>query len=391
MDSLYPTPRRKGYRKQILLFGVAVLLPALVILIFTLRMSRQERELRTRRAEEARLQKAAEIGRHLAERLGKTEKVLLGELSAEPETGTGVSLGRPELVLAARITAEELQMPWERRRTKRASASLSKRSEELILQAQQAEFARNDLRRATALYSQALDAAASPSQRAAIRLQMGRALSKSGDTEGARLIYIDVLKQPAGLTDEYGIPFSLFAAERLSVIGREWAPVIIRMEELMAENDRLPPTALYLFRDVLVQVEERAQGFPDLQKQIKGLKMRIEDRLRMVDRLVSLKGFVTGRISSSRSSPQPEALGIWEAFGEEPWVVGIRDGLRDDVLYLFVFDGPGILRAVLEEDGLAGTFEGACRMTAESEAQAIPLQKPFQGLWLHFERTDVSS
>lgn len=30
-------------------------------------------------------------------------------------------------------------------------------------------------------------------------------------------------------------------------------------------------------------------------------------------------------------------------------------------------------------------------MTTESEAQAVPLQKPFQGLWLHFEKTDVSS
>jgi hypothetical protein len=95
VDSLYPARHRKGYRKQILLFGVAVLLPAVVILVFTLRMSRQESELRKRRAEEARLQKAAGIGRHVAERLGKTEQVLLGELSVEPESAEGAPHSRP--------------------------------------------------------------------------------------------------------------------------------------------------------------------------------------------------------------------------------------------------------------------------------------------------------
>jgi signal transduction histidine kinase len=273
----------------------------------------------------------------------------------------------------------------------KAAPSMSGRSEELILQAQQAEFARNDLRRSMALYDQALAAAVSPSQRVAIRLQMGRALSKSGDTEGARFIYKNVLEQPVDLADEYGIPFSLYAAERLSVIGREWEAVIVRLEELMAENDRLPPTALYLCRDVLAQVGEKAQGSPDLQERVHDLGRLVEDRLRTVDRLFSLKGFVTGRISSSRSLPQADTLGTWEAFGDGRWVVGIRGGLADDTRYLFVFNGPEVLRAVLEEDGLAGTFQGACRMTAGSEAQAIPLQKPFQGLWLQFEKTDVSS
>ncbi len=391
MDSLYPARHRKGYRKQILLFGVAVLLPALVILVFTLRMSRQESELRKRRAEEARQQKAAEVGRYLADRLGKVEKILLGELSAELETEVSVSHGLPELVLASRITGGEIQMPWEVRRTDRSSAFMSGRSEELILQAQQAEFSLNDPRRAMALYNQAIAAAVSPSQRIAIQLQMGRILSKSGDTEGALLIYEKVLERPVDLVDEYGIPFSLYSAERLSAISRELEPVTVRLEELMAQNDRLPPTALFFLRDVLAQAGEKALGFPDLQERINGLREQVEARLKIVDRLVSLKAFVTGRISSSRPSSRADAFGAWESFGDSPWVVGIREVLGDDVRYLLVFDGPKVLQLVLEEDGLAGTFEGACRMTAESEAQAVPLQKPFQGLWLQFEKTDVSS
>ena len=81
MHSLPSGRLKRSLRKRIILFGLSVLLPALVLFVFIVRMNRQDNELRKKRAEEAKQQKAGEIGLHLAERLEKTEKVLLQELA----------------------------------------------------------------------------------------------------------------------------------------------------------------------------------------------------------------------------------------------------------------------------------------------------------------------
>lgn len=114
-------------------------MPALVLLLFTLRLNRQDNELRKRRAEEARQKKAEEIGRFLEERLQKIEKVFLQEMSVDLLGLQTANFAYPELVFVGRITGEELQMPWDLAMS-RASLPKNARPEELILRAQQSEF-----------------------------------------------------------------------------------------------------------------------------------------------------------------------------------------------------------------------------------------------------------
>ena len=63
--------RSLGHRKQILLFLLAVILPSLVLVVFTLRMMSQEQELSQKRIEDERRRTAREIGQHLLVRLEK--------------------------------------------------------------------------------------------------------------------------------------------------------------------------------------------------------------------------------------------------------------------------------------------------------------------------------
>jgi len=155
-------------------------LPALVLLFFTIRMNRQDNELRTRRAEEARQQKAAEIGRHMADRLEKAEQTLLqGIFEASPVIHVN-RLIHPELVFAGRIRDGELEMPWDSA-AQQALSSQDERAATLVLQAQNAELAKNSFRYAASLLNQALALATSASQKSSIRLQTGRILAKSGD------------------------------------------------------------------------------------------------------------------------------------------------------------------------------------------------------------------
>jgi len=116
----------------------------LVLLFFTLRINRQDNELRKRRAEEARQQKAEEIGRHLADRLEKTKQDLLRELSAESPLNRKVLSLHSGLIFVGRIQKGQLQMPWDRAAKQKLSSKVD-RTGKLILQAQKAEFSLNSL------------------------------------------------------------------------------------------------------------------------------------------------------------------------------------------------------------------------------------------------------
>jgi len=245
--------------KQVLLFGGSVLLPALVLLFFTIRMNRQDNELTKRRAEESRQQKAVEIGRHMADRLGKAEQALLQELSTDSPIIRDIRRTHPDLVFWGRIQDGKLQMPWDSA-AKQVLSSQDDRSTALVLQAQHAEFTKNNLRQAEGLLNQALALATSSSQKSSIRLQIGRILVKSGDEEEALRLYKGILDQPGELTDEYGIPFALYAADRLSGLNVDAGPILDKLEGLVGDNRWHPPAAFFFIRDILVQLEAKTQA-----------------------------------------------------------------------------------------------------------------------------------
>ena len=302
MHSL-PSGRSKSrLRKQVILFGISVLLPALVLLFFTIRMNRQDNELREGRAEEARQQKAQEIGQHLADLLNKAERTLQQEMESTPDWSKTIYRTFPDLVYAGKIVEGNLEMPWDDAREE-MSISQTGKSGELIFQAQQAEFSLNDLRRAKTLLKQALSAAISPVQKSFVQLKLGRVLFKSGDEEGARRIYSEILGQSIDLTDEYGIPFALFAADPLSLIKEEFNPILDRLEALMERNRLLPPSALYFIRDITVQIQDKIQESNHLER-IKILREAIVNSLEDIESIQSLKPLVGSWILSRYSSEQ---------------------------------------------------------------------------------------
>jgi len=352
-------------------------------------MNRQDNELRKRRAEEARQQKAAEIGRHMADRLEKTEQALLRELSAASNIIRKVHLMYSDLIFVGRIQNGQLKMPWDSNE-KHLSSTKENRSGELILQAQQAEFSMNNFRRALALLNQALSSATSASQKSFIRLQMGRILVNSGDEEGALRLYKDILDLSGKLTDEYGIPLPLYAADRLSVLNGEIEPVLDRLEGLLRENGWLPPAALYLIRDITVQLEDKVQSSVPLDR-INKLRQSVESGLEKLGRIQTLNTFVTGWISRRNSSTWENEFYTWETHGDIPWIVSIRDGFEEEAQYLFSFHGPEVLNTVTQADGLGETYPGSCLIVIGPDAEGILPGRSFQGFRLRFEETGISA
>ncbi|MFC2167634.1 ATP-binding protein [Acidobacteriota bacterium] len=389
MNSLFPGRSKRKLRKQILLFGISVLLPALVLLFFTLRLNHQDNELRKRRAEETKQQKAEEIGRHLAERLENIEKALLQDLSTNPSLAQNFESAYPEMVFFCRIISGELKMPWEVKESKDLPLKINP-SKELILQAQQEEFSMNNIRRAEDLYNQALTLTDFPSQKIFILLQIGRLLSKSNDVDKAIQLYEEILSQPGNYTDEYGIPLTLYAADRLSVLSEKIDLITVRIEELLKEMGWLPSGALYVIRDIAAQIKEKTQNSSYMER-AKTLELMLEERLEVLAKVQAMKSSVTAWMSQSPSSSQTGETITWESYGDIPWIVSIREGLEDGEPYLFSFHGPKVLSAVISESSLKGTYPGTCRIAKTLDSQGISLGGTLRYFRIQFDDTSISA
>ena len=388
MHSLPSGRLKRSLRKQAIIFGISVLLPALALFVFLVRLNRQDNELRKKRAMEAKQQKAEEIGWHLADRLEKTEKILLQDMASDSASIRSVYRRHHELVFAGRIVQDELVMPWEGTKTQKLLSKVG-HSRELIFQAQKAEFEKNDLRLALSLLNRSLSSADSSVQKCFIQVQKGRVLSKLGDDEGAHRIYREILDQPGDLTDEYGIPFSLYAADRLSVLSSKAEPILDRIEVLMEEIRWLPSGALYFIHDITSLLQDKSQD-SDLLERTDNLRQSTEIALEDLERLESLKGYVSSWMLRRRSQDLSRDLSTWVVHGNIPWIVGLRNFIGDQSQALLAFQGPNILKAVIEEAGLADTFPGSCQIAASSTGEGFFPGESFEGFRLQFEETEVS-
>ena len=281
--------------KQFLLFAGSVLLPALLLLFFVIRVNRQENELRARRAEEARQRKAEEIGRGMASYLADAEQRLFRELPIDSDGAGEPGHALTSLVFAGRIEEGELHMPWDRAREDALSVQ-DDLSKELLLRAQQAESTTNDHRQALRLLNRAMSQASSVSQKGLVQLQIGMTLIRSGQTEEGILFLKEILDQPMPFIDEYGIPLALYAADRLSGLRRDPGSVLGKLEELLREGDLLPPAALYFIRDVLESVGKAAPAsLPS--DEIVRLKVAVESDIARRERIMGLKAYAVDWMS----------------------------------------------------------------------------------------------
>jgi signal transduction histidine kinase len=352
-------------------------------------LNRQDIELRKTRALEVRQQKAEEIGRHLALRLKESENILLQGVASDPSSIDIAYRKYPELVFMGFIKNNELLMPWEGAKVQKLLLSEGP-YEGFILQAQQAEFEKNDLRLALSLLNRALSSAALPSQKCSIQLQKGRVLSKLGDEDGAQNVYKEILDQPADLTDEYGIPFALFGADRLSVLSSELEPILDRLESLMDEIRWLPSEALHFIQDITEQIQNRSQDSCLLERigdQNESIRNAMED----LKRMHSLNGFVSSWML--RRFPQERAgyASTWQSHGDIPWIIGLRDFSGDYSKVLLVFQGPQVLRTVIEESGLIDTFPGSCQITLNPNGEGFSPGGAFEGFRFQFDESDVAA
>jgi signal transduction histidine kinase len=258
------------HRRRIALFLITVVVPSLVLVGLGLRTVRQDRELAEKRAAEER---GRQIDQVRKDALGKLEEIKLRVAAGQHPAG--VVIVAP-VKHPARVRDAE------------------------VAEGERAEFIANDPAKAVEHYRRA--------QGPYAKLLLARALYKSGNIKGAEAEWQMLLKTPFDATDEHGVPFALYAAERLTTLP----------PRVFEQLDSLPATALYLLKSLTDDP-------------------RIPARIDWAEQ-------------AERITPELPAFAarfpledVWASFGDPPWLAGAVRSLQGEATILLAVPAIDVL------------------------------------------------
>lgn len=377
----------QGQRKQLLLFLFAILLPALILGALTIRMIGQERELFQKRAADERTRVAAQIGARLAERLAELEQQAAVRLESDPEAFCVRNAFSPPLALIGKAAAENLRFPWDLgpEATAKQDLLFSGKFGRLVREAEDMEFRRGNLSTAIAVYQSAFESGLTRFEKNYAALNLGRTLEKAGQPRKAEKIFESLAAAPPEETDEYGIPFLLWAADRLAS-GPGCAALVPRLAAWGGSTKWPSAAALAKAKDVIGALKAEISDSGAL-KSLTDLEAAV-DRLRATIDLAAVYRRALEKAWNEAAGPVPESRFRWQwsKAGDRQLLFAFRGVAARSPSYLWAFDASVLLDAILAEPGIRGTFPGSGRFDSESPPESAPLGPSFPALRLVFDR-----
>jgi signal transduction histidine kinase len=379
----------RGHRKQIILFLVAVVLPSLVLIVFTLRVISQDRELAQKRIIDERRRMAREFGRRLLVRIEEIKIEEAGPGADRTEfSGTRAYRNR-EVVLIGLVDGNRLVLPWEANQEAERFHRLLMQSDfaQEIRRAEKEEFDKRDFPQAVAVYRQAMKTGRGSAQASYARLSLARALAKADREKEALEHYRTILARPPGVRDEYGVPLALYAAGPMLDAGAGFELVgdCIRAE-LEAER-WLSPAGSYLLRDLVEKLIETApEG--SIRNAAENHRDTVQDYIRTMERAVSLRrDFQRLGLIPIQGNQGDKNEPRWVAYGEDPWLVSLAPPLAGSQPLLFVVEARGILASLKSEEGFSEAFAGEIHLVTDLGSEGESLGPNFSGLRIGFGET----
>jgi signal transduction histidine kinase len=391
----------RGHRKQIVLFVLAVILPSLVLVAFTMRMISQEKELAQKRMTEERRRLARDFGERLLLRL---EKIKLQEASAlgretgpaggdefRVERSEGAGYANPEVVLVGFVEDNRLRLPWEIDGRIEVSTRLLNQASfrQMMAGGEAAEFSMRNSRQAAKLYESAMNRSGSPVQKEYAHLAVARALAKSGQIGKAVEHAGKILALPPGICDEFGIPLSFYAAGMLVEKGSALAEVVERFKRELESGGWLPPSAAYMLNDLIETLGQKASE-SSLQNAVNECQRTLQAHLRKLEQALALQEDFQAlglTILPGKGSNRGEPL--WITYGENPWLLSLSLSFPGSRQTLVAVSFPDILTSLNSDTELLKTFPKGFRLITDAGVEGEALGENFRGLKIAFDETIV--
>jgi len=287
---------------------------------------RQERELAGKRIVDNRRRVVDQARSALQARL---EQIKLREVR-------NWSPSRPAGDLAVAVVRvlgdSRVALPWEPSQERGGEFALA------VEQGEREEFARGRPGAAVEAYRRALGLARNAAESASGRLALARALDKQGSSAEARRTLEELLRTPPAVRDEFGVPFALYAANRLIQTGDTRTHFRAALGE-----PAISPAGLFLLKRLAGSL-----GTPQERR-------LIDDRIEWAERVEELKR-IAPELLAQRGA-------VWTAFGDPPWLASVDTALS----------GPEKLLIAVRADAGLSTRETAGN---------LPLGDPFPRLRL---------
>jgi len=376
----------RSHRKQIFLFLVTVLLPSLVLIGLTVRMIRQEKELAQKRMTEERRRVALEIGQNFLVRLESIKLQEVSALSDQQLLPAEMNYVNPEVVLTCQVDGRQLVLPWERnQQTENARQYLSDPAfSQKIRLAETEEFAQKNHKEAARSYKNTLNSAKFPIQREYARLLFARALSKSSQKAEALANYREILALPFTLSDEYGIPLSLYAAGRLLEYGEDYEAVLNHIQEEIQEERWLSPSGSYLLLDLL---KDFLLSAPEagVREAANHCRTLIQKHIQKLEQAIALQDdFLALGFMSNLGNPNEQKTSLWVLYGNNPWLVSLSTSVSERPPFLIAVSAQKIIASLKSDGGFKEAFPVDFDIVPENDHDGLSLGMNLQGLSISF-------
>jgi signal transduction histidine kinase len=319
---------QRSHRRRIVLFLVAIVVPSLVLVVLSLRMISQERELTEKRLLDEQHRRTSEIRHELLTHLERIKLKQVRALAAQPNSITAADYGDSELVFVGFVENNQLVLPWEQNRAADEFQQLLAEPAfaQRIQQGEQEELAARQFGKAAGLYREAMRMARKPAQAAYAQLLLARSLAKSGQQSEATANYKDILALPSELVDEQGVPFPLYAAGRLLDSGLEHRAVLDWIRAELNTKRWLPPTESYILRELTNKLTTAPDN--SLREAAIQIQQPISRRIRELEQAATLqRDFPSLKLAAVTGSPSGAPEPLWVPYGEETWLVSLATEL----------------------------------------------------------------
>ena len=211
------------HRRQVWLFVLVVLLPSAILVALGARMLSQERELTGKRVSDDQQRLAEDARRDMLRRIAE-----LPHEGWEPHALDEGSV----LAFAGK------RAPWEVSRDRQAAWQLL-REPSFVESVNVDDFVG------------ALSVAHHPAQRAQVKLKMAAQMAAAGRTSESYQTNLEVLRAPALLVDDAGIPFRIRAAAQLAGSGVMQQAVADVLEQELKSFKPMPPAEIQLSKQIV--------------------------------------------------------------------------------------------------------------------------------------------
>jgi len=292
-------------KRQFGLFLIAVVLSAAALSVLTFRYLRQDEELARQREPGQRLQAVEQAQRELA---GNLERIRLQEINRRVsalEAPANTRAADSALVFATPVSREDLVLPWETTRTSTfPSPGFASNGDTGELR----EFQSKDYPGAAAAYRLALAQSRQPNEKCESLLSLARALVKAGRPQEALANYQEILRSCGSATDDFGIPFTLYASDRLIALKLD---IPLAEKYIIGQVQSVHLRELrqtYMIRSLLQSIGDDAAN---------QALVAVAEQIRDYQQVLNLAKDFRRVLPLTKQG--------WVAYGDEPWLLKVTE------------------------------------------------------------------